>query len=158
MPRLIPLLLLVLAGCAAVPPAGGLHDPGVPVRSLAGYDLNRLAGPWHEVAHLAPAATPACPPGGLTVGPGLAMGGRLCLGGRAVAMGGQAVVQGPGRFALAGRSFWVLWADHGDRTLVLGDPAGGFAVVLDRGRISPDRLAAAREVLDFNGFDIALLR
>lgn len=156
MPRLIALLLL-LGACAAAPPAG-LRNPAVPVRSLAGYDLNQLEGQWHEVAHLAPPGTAACEPGGLVVQPGLAMTGRLCLAGRAVPLAGTAQAVGPGRFRLAGREVWVLWADHGGRTLVLGDPGGGFAVVLDRGRISPDRLAAARELLDFNGFDPRLLR
>lgn len=157
MPRLI-VLLLVLAGCAAPPPAAGLRDAGVPLRSLAAYDLNRLAGDWQQVAHLAPAASPGCGAGGLRVAPGLGMAGQLCLAGRPVALSGAAQATGPGRFRLAGRAFWVLWADEGNRTLVLGDPGGGFAVVLDRGRISADRLAAAREVLDFNGFNTALLR
>ena len=162
MPRLIALALLLLAACAAPRPATSLRDPAVPVRSIAGYDFARMQGDWHEVASLAPTAA-GCGPGHLSVRPegaALRLSGALCMAGSLRPVNARAVPSGPGRLALSGEAedWWVIWADHGDRTLVLAPPSGRFAVVLDRGRIPPDRLKAAREVLDFNGFNVALLR
>lgn len=54
---------------------------------------------------------------------------------------------------------WVLWVaeDHG--TAVIGTPSGAFGRILNRGAsIRPDRLNAAREVLAFNGYDLARLQ
>lgn len=161
MPRLI-VLALLLAACAA-PPVQRLRNPAVPVRSIAGYDFTRMQGIWHEAAHLAPAGTPTCAPGQMAVRPegaALRLDGVLCIAGVTQRISARAVPSGPGRLALSGEAedWWVIWADHGDRTLVLAPPSGRFAVVLDRGRIAPDRLKAAREVLDFNGFDVTRLR
>ena len=48
------------------------------------------------------------------------------------------------------------------RTLVIGTPDGSFGFILNRGGPLPsDRLAAAREILDWNGYDtrnLALFR
>ena len=67
---------------------------------------------------------------------------------------------GPGRLAVDGfaEPWWLIWADDSARTAVLAAPSGTFAVVLDRGRIAPDRLRAAREVLAFNGYAVSALR
>lgn len=140
-----------------------MRDPGVPVRSLAAFDPGRLAGDWSEVAHLAPPGTAPCAPGRLAIRPGgagLRLDGALCLGGVAQPVAGRAVPSGPGRLAVSGfaEDWWLIWADDGARTVVLAAPSGAFAVVLDRGRIGPDRLAAAREVLAFNGYAVAGLR
>lgn len=161
--QLAPLALLLLAACAAAPPVRGLRDPAVPVRSIAGYDFAQMAGTWHQAAYLAPPSAPGCAPGRLSVRPegaALRLTGTLCLAGVARPADARAVPSGPGRLALSGEAedWWVIWADHGNRTLVLAPPSGRFAVVLDRGQLPPDRLKAAREVLDFNGFDIGLMR
>jgi apolipoprotein D and lipocalin family protein len=162
-PRLTAAVLLLLAACAAAPPAVRMRDPAVPVRALAAFDLTRLAGDWAEVAHLAPPGAAPCAPGRLTVrveGNALRLDGRLCLGGVARAVAARAVPTGPGRLAVAGQpeDWWLIWADDSARTAVLAAPSGAFAVVLDRGRIGPDRLRAAREVLAFNGYAVAALR
>lgn len=51
-----------------------------------------------------------------------------------------------------------LGVDHGYRTLAIGTPSGRFGFVLDRGPIPADRLDAAREIFDFNGYATAALR
>lgn len=57
------------------------------------------------------------------------------------------------------RRVWVLWVDEGFRTAVLGNPEGTFAWIIDRKRSGGgDRIAAAREILDFNGYDVTQLR
>ena len=61
-------------------------------------------------------------------------------------------------FGTATPTFVVLWVDDDFRTAVVGTPDGSFGWVMDRpGQGSPDRLAAAREVLDFNGYDVGRL-
>jgi apolipoprotein D and lipocalin family protein len=157
------LVALALVACAAPAPTLLMRDPAVPVRSLAAFDLGRLAGDWTEVAHLAAPDTGPCAPGRLTVrsdGAALRLDGALCLGGVRRPISARAVAVGPGRLAVSGfaEDWWLIWADDGARTAVLAAPSGAFAVVLDRGRIGPDRLAAAREVLAFNGFAVSALR
>lgn len=87
----------------------------------------------------------------------------LCLSGQMVKGAGAIAQTGPGRFAISGRGgtaqdWWVLWVDEGYRTLAIGTPSGEFGFILNRGNTLPsDRLAAAREVLDFNGYDVGRL-
>jgi len=53
---------------------------------------------------------------------------------------------------------WVIWMDEGVRTAVVGTPDGGAAFILDRkAQGGGDRIHAAREILEFNGYDIAQL-
>lgn len=88
----------------------------------------------------------------------LDVSGRLCLNGQVVPVAGTVAMTGPGRLAVPGMAdWWVLWVDSGYRTLALGTPDGRFGFVLDRGRIGPDRLTAAAEIFDFNGYSKARL-
>ena len=52
----------------------------------------------------------------------------------------------------------MLWADADYRTLVIGTPNGRLGFILNRGAISADRLVAAWEILDWNGYDLRQLR
>ncbi|MCE6951051.1 lipocalin family protein [Cereibacter sphaeroides] len=164
MSRLSFLSLLLLAACAAKappPPSVAFRDTGTPIWSNATLEPARLAGEWREVAAFA--APGACRPGGATIttsGNGLAISGRVCLGGRETALGGPLAVTGPGRLLPAGGTepWWVLWADTDYRTLAIGTPSGRFGFILNRGGpLPPDRLTAAREILDWNGYDLARL-
>lgn len=57
------------------------------------------------------------------------------------------------------REFWVLWVDEGFRTAVLGNKQGDFGWIVDRSTTGgADRIKAAREILDFNGYNVSLLR
>ena len=78
-----------------------------------------------------------------------------CAGGGTMA----AARNGAGRFQPAkGEVWWVLWVDEEYRTAVIGTPSGAFGAVINRtASIKPDRLRAAREVLDFNGYDVSRL-
>lgn len=54
---------------------------------------------------------------------------------------------------------WVLWIDEGFRTMVVGSPKGRYAWILDRKPTGgADRIKAAREMLDFNGYDLTRLQ
>ncbi|WP_267166953.1 lipocalin family protein [Sulfitobacter sp. F26169L] len=57
------------------------------------------------------------------------------------------------------RDFWVLWVDEGFRTAVLGNKQGNFGWIVDRStKGGVDRIKAATEILDFNGYDISKLK
>lgn len=169
MPRLIPLLLL-LSACAAPapPPDTAFRNTATPLYSNAVFEPARLAGPWAQVAEFAAPGAPACRPDGLrfgAVGATLPIEARLCLNGAQANYAGQAALVVPGRFVLPGadpalaQPWWVIWVDTDYRTLVIGTPSGDFGFILNRdGALPPDRLAAAREILDWNGYDLARLR
>lgn len=53
----------------------------------------------------------------------------------------------------------VMWVDEGFRTAAVGDADGRWAAILNRTRKpAPDRIKAATEILDFNGWDVSQLR
>lgn len=162
MHRLSLLFALVLLACARPAPApqGGPYRPvEAPIYSNAVLDPARLVGDWQQVAGFGAAA---CAPGQVSIretGAGLGIHYRLCQSGSAVAAAGPMVPVGPGRFDVPGQPgpWWVLWADADDRTLVIGTPGGEIGFILNRGDFPPDRLAAAKEILDWNGYDLGRL-
>lgn len=163
-------LLLLLAACAAKPnlPVHSFRAASVPIYSNAVLEIDRLAGNWHQVAAFAAPGSGDCAPAGVKIGTapgGLSVAGALCLSGQVVPVNGPLAPAGPGRFALRGADpqgigqvWWVLWADVGYRTLAIGTPSGAFGFILNRdGPLPSDRAVAAREVLDFNGYDTSRL-
>jgi apolipoprotein D and lipocalin family protein len=166
MHRVIAALLLaspLLAGCAAAPPpVAGFRPAEAPIWSNAVIDMGRLSGDWVQVAAFGAAPLPcgaqalrlAAAPGGL------AARGALCGAEGAVPLAGTLAFAGPGRLRPpAGPDWWVIWADTDLRTLAIGTPDGRFGFILERsGRLPPDRLEAARQVFDFNGYRTGLLQ
>lgn len=145
--------LVLLAGCAARPQPAEVEvarDVSRPVYSIAAFDPARLQGAWVQVAGFGY----ACNSGSLEVAYAIAY--DLCgVSGR---VSGVASPGLPGRFETADGALWVLWADADDRTLVIGGPDGRIGAILNRGpEISADRMKAARDILAFNGYDVARL-
>lgn len=169
MPELIRTLLAALALLAACTPAptrlDGFRSAG-PIYSNAVLDMTTITGRWQQVAAFS-ATRSTCRPGGadITGSPaGLTLAARLCLNGRDSTASGPLAITGPGRVTPAkatrplDREWWVLWADTDLRTLVIGTPDGSFGFILNRGGALPaDRLTAARDILDWNGYDTARL-
>lgn len=133
-----------------------------PIYSNAVFDFSQLDGRWSQVAGFSGLDAPACSPGEALFsekGGVLRVGYSLCLSGKTVTGSGTVSPSGPGRFGISGKAgavtdWWVLWVDEGYRTMAIGTPSGDFGFILNRGKTLPaDRLAAAREVLDFNGYD-----
>ncbi len=149
MRRLI--LCLLLAACAP-----GERDTAARMTSIVSFDPAQFAGRWYVVEGV---------PGTDCAAYDYAGGGPLavtgyCSGGERT---GEARLTGPGRLTqtLGGRSeeLWVLWVDADYRTAVIGTPTGKVGMILNRVPEMPaDRLRAAREVMDWNGYDVAALR
>lgn len=153
--------LLGLAGCAPkATPSGAFRQADAPIWSAAAFAPAQITGTWVQVAAFATSGS--CAPGQIDIQPatgGLTLTGTLCLSGKDVAVSGLAELVGPGRLRVKGQEdWWILWVDSGYRTLAVGTPSGQFGFILDRGAIPGDRLTAAREVFDFNGYDTAALR
>ena len=63
------------------------------------------------------------------------------------------------RSAEDGEALVVMWVDDGFRTAAVGGSGGQAAAIIDRAPTGgADRIAAAREILDFNGWDVSRLR
>ena len=162
MSRIAPVLVLasVLAACAAQAPApSAFRAADAPIWSAAAFQPGQVAGTWAQVADFRGGAG-SCDAGSVEITPdgqGLSLRGTLCLAGRAEAVSGSAPLVGPGRLRVKGEDWWVLWVDVGYRTLAIGTPSGRFGIILDRGAIPADRLNAAREIFDFNGYRVEAL-
>lgn len=156
--RLI-LAAVLLTGCVAkIPtvPQGAFRATGQQMYSSAVLDRARLPGKWQQVAAFGP-AQPGCKPGGVDIAGKTTLTAvfRLCLNGQDVRGSGPLQPVGPGRFAVAGQEWWVVWADGDYRTLAIGTPSGAYGFVLNRGgAISGDRMRAAAEILEWNGYDM----
>ena len=131
----------------------GYRNPAVTLAGTTRFDAARFAGDWRALACLGPGATReryALTPDGRLL---READGTV----RAFRMTGHGVLRA-GEGAEAAQTLVVMWVDDGFRTAVLGDAEGRWAAILNRGAEAPDRTAAAREILDFNGWDLARLR
>lgn len=151
----------LLSNCVTKPPTptGQYRDASAQIYSSAVLQPSRMAGRWQQVAGFGPQS--GCKPGGVEISgkAQLTAVWRLCLSGVEAKGAAPMLPTGPGRFDVAGQAWWVLWADTDYRTLVIGTPSGGFGFILNRdARLPPDRLAAAKEILDWNGYDVDKLQ
>lgn len=165
------LSLLAIAACGVVL-APSYRDDSVTIASAANFDAARYVGRWYEVARYPNPFQAECPGAiadyGLTETPGVLSVRNTCLDAEGVASGqitGTATDEGLGRLSVrlqgvpVAAPYWVLWVDEGYRTAVVGAPNGRVGWILNRDPDIPeDRLAAAREVLDFNGYDLGQLQ
>lgn len=170
-------LVLVLAGCADTPRV--LRDAKAPIASQVDVTSARLAGTW--------AVRVAWPgePGLLPPFPGgepkahelriVAQGNTLGLNGNravpdrdpiaiapfetALAPLGQGRFRETGGTVLGGADLWVLWMDADNRTAAIGTPDGTFGWIMDRRSSGgDDRIRAAREIMEWRGYDLSLAR
>lgn len=156
-------LALVLAGCVAAPeePAPqSIRNPKAMISSAALFDGESFGGDWRVAA----SAVPGCAGASQSwrwMGQGYALSGIDCAGRVPSVLKGRATLTGPGARLDAKGGFgdepiWVLWVDQDYRVAVLGTPSGRWGMVLSRQMPARDDLMrAAREVLDFNGYDVS---
>lgn len=150
-------MALALAGCMA--PVDTARAPDAQISTIALWDTEAFDGRWYEVAGV-DAGGQGCTVGAITFA-------RQASGDFFVTQGpcagqparqGQARVTAPGRMVLNGQDVWVLWVDADYQTAVIGAPDGRIGWILSRSRaIRADKLAAAKEILDWNGYDLSRL-
>ncbi len=178
MRKLIAAIFLSLSACAT--PFEGeklgkfgevYRDKSVPIASKAVFDPDRYLGTWYEVARYPVIFERGCV--GVTATYGKNADGTVSVlnickntdGTVKNRIEGSAEIVGPGRLAVSFPSvpfgasdYWVLWTDESYMTAVVGAPNGKSGWILNRDpKIPADRLAAARDVLDFNGYDLSRL-
>ena len=165
--------VLALGACAAVVPSSvpsgpSFRDHSVPIGVTSRFNTKDFEGLWYVRAGFDPdigrmalrmMETPA--------GRVMRLGVVVCD-----AAGGcgdfaedlPVKTLGKGRFLVTmpdgqDREMWVLWLDEGFRTAVLGNKVGDFGWIIDRSTTGgADRIKAAREILDFNGYAVNMLR
>ncbi|MDA7424207.1 lipocalin family protein [Thalassococcus lentus] len=140
---------LLLCGCMANEPQPlgpatiPLRNPTAPVASQLDASLARLAGTWVVVQ-----------------GAGLNAGSNLRFDGQSVSVNGAQLAlqdKGRGRIVMGNEEIWVHWIDADNRTAALGEPNGGRVWIMDRTGQPGERLKAAREILDWYGYDLRRL-
>ena len=167
---------VLLAGCATLPGERvGLfevyRDQDVTIASKALFEPSRYLGTWYEAARYPVIFEAGCV--GVTAEYGALPDGRISVkntcrnpdGSVRSQIEGRADIVGPGRLEvsfpsaqLGAADYWVLWTDEEYRTAVVGAPNGRSGWILNREpEIPADRLKAARDVLDFNGYDLSRL-
>jgi len=142
--------LLVVAGCVT-PPTPVYRDTAQPLSITTRAAPGLWQGSWYlraatprerEIAKLgfdAGSITPNCAP--------------------SCGAGWHVAPIGTNRWQLTDatgqtRELWLIWIDDSGRTVALGEPDGRYAWVLDRSSKGGfDRIQAAREILEFNGYD-----
>nr|WP_254899238.1 lipocalin family protein [Thalassococcus arenae] len=138
--------MLLATACAAPPPGAlvpvtvPLRNPTAPIASQADATLARLQGDWVVVQ-----------------GAGMTSGTRIAVDGGALRMAEVTLPladSGRGRLTLGDQAVWVHWIDIDDRTAALGAPDGSRVWIMDRTGNPGERLRAAREILDWYGYDL----
>lgn len=145
----------VLTACGSAPNYGNGQKNLV---SLAQFDPRDMSGSYNEIAGFHDPRA-GCALGRMvadTASPTPSVNFAGCHG---VAPHRAALrMVGPGRMAIGEKLLWVLWADPERDVLVLGAPDRSSGAVLSRNaHISPDKMHVAREIFDWNGFDVRRL-
>ena len=158
--------VLALSACRgddpvdAPSPFAVFRDTGAPIGSTTRGSAQDMAGAWTIAA-----AYPGRDLAGADVGPGTRVTLAFDAGGFGTLTVGDTVlpleVVRAGRWRVGGArgaELWLIWTDADFRTAVIGAPGGTFGWIMDRpGAASPDRTRAAREILEFSGYDLTRL-
>ncbi len=154
MRRLSLTLALGLAACGPLSERAGYRDGNAPIAATTRFEPARFAGDYRVVAAFAP--EDAQPASRMIRFEGNATGGLI------MRDGAQPVtldLVAPGRLRPKGEGadIWVLWTDADYRTAALGTPSGRFGMIIERGDGAADRMVAAREILEWYGYDLSRL-
>jgi len=153
------LVFVVLAACTPGAKTGpSYRDLTAPITSVALFDPAQFAGHWEMVA--AYDAENCAFDVVAATADRIDLAERKCSG---AVTHSVALITGPGRFTPKGgankaREHWVMWVDQTYRTAAIGTVDGKFGMILNRNQDIPaDKLQAAREILDWNGYDLTRL-
>lgn len=155
---------LLLTACSTEPTGPvGFRDPAQMISSSTAFDPARFQGDWQVVAAFGPGS--ACGVLGenwAVDASGFVIRGTACGTRGKTGFATRGRLTGPGRVVRDGargpEEQWILWVDGDYRVAAVGTPSGAFGHILARpGMARTDLLKAAREILDFNGYDISRL-
>lgn len=143
---------LLLVACAEGPPSVGsqaipLRNPTVPIGAILRFDPAKFDGDWSVYSSA----------GGDWALSTFSVSGRSTQW-REDARAGTLTPRATGIFRLTyldgvQRDLWVIWTDPDHHTVALGDPDGDFGFIATKvGKFRVDQVAAATQVLDFNGY------
>ena len=154
------LSLALLSGCMSPQASGPVtRNSDASMSSIAALDPVRFSGRWYEVAAFVPEGK-SCVIGAVTFtaqkSGDLMVTEGPCADGRPTS--GLARKVGPGRYAFKGDEIWVLWVDAEYHTAVIGYPKGPAHVLSRDLSLPPDRKQAVEGILEWNGYDVGLLR
>ncbi|MEM7471224.1 MAG: lipocalin family protein [Pseudomonadota bacterium] len=161
--------LMLLAGCASVVPAS-YRDQSAIISSKAAFDAQAYSGTWYEIASYPTPFQQGCTRTtadyAIRLEGGFDVLNRCVVDGKLKEISGIAVPDGPGRLLVSFKGvpfvkapYWVLWVDADYQTAVVGTPSGRGGWILSRTPdIRDDKLTAARQILQFNGYDLSGLR
>lgn len=152
----------------SVPVGPSYRDPDALIGITSRFDADKFSGLWYvrsgfdpEIGRMAFRMTDTPNGHAMRLGVFVCDGAGVC-GDYAEDL--PATKMGKGRYSVKmpngqTREFWVLWVDEGFRTAVLGNKQGDFGWIVDRStKGGADRIKAAQEILDFNGYNVSLLR
>ncbi len=124
--------VMALIGCTVSPAV--YRDQGAPIGQTVRYAPEAMAGTWFVLAHF----------------------GDVIPNAMSFDVEAEKLRSVEGTFDVGARGLVVMWLDADGRTAVVGGADGRTGFILDRApEVSPDRYAAALEVLDFYGWDTA---
>lgn len=168
--------LALLAACGSAPKVPpevapvSFRDLNAPIASQANFDATQFLGDWQVVAGYPVRHEAGCEAISMTFASSGA--DQFLVRHNCQKFDGQQVLSGSADIIAAGRfrltysgapiptaELWALWVDQGYRTAVIGSPDGQVGWILNRtSKIPEDRMNAAREILDFYGYDQTRLR
>ncbi len=125
-------------------PLPNLRTADAPLASQSDATIDRLDGRWIVVE-----------------GVGINHGFNLNFSGSRVRIDNEeksVTSLGEGRFLFGEDPVWVHWLDVNNRTAAMGDPNGTRVWIMDRTGAPGDRLKAAREILEWYGYDLSRLQ
>ncbi len=146
--------MVALTGCG--PSAtDGYRDLSAPFAATTRFAPHQLAGDWWVRAEFTEGDAVA-----RQVSYQLDGNEAFAIGPKGGPLVRHALAEGARWQARAGQpEVWLLWVDTGYRTAAIGTPDGTVGMILDR---SPsggtDRIAAAREILEWFGYDMTRLQ
>ena len=144
---------LVLVACT--PNQGVYRDLSAPIAATTRFEPHRLAGDWWVRSEFSetPVAT-------RQVTYDLLGGSGFAIGPKGGPLTRHDLTEGA-RWKAAGThpEIWLLWVDTDYRTAAIGAPDGTIGMILDRASTGGnDRIKAAREILDWFGYDMTKLQ
>ena len=169
------LVLVFLVACSAEKPVltqgAVFRDPSAQIASQTNVTADRMAGSWvirqrfaNQSGPLSGVSFSTLPNGALQ----MALTRQTC--GVDPCGNDQTLVliepTGPGRWSpvdapifFPREELWVMWMDFDSRTAAIGTPSGEFGWIMDKNPTGGgDRIAAARDIMDWFGYDVSQLQ